>query len=585
MYVGWQNPTEREQMMVLQGYHQHQLHGFSQANQPQMSPIPWPQTSPNPQQHQTLKLQELLQFEAQRTQENRQFGEVRYGQENDDLVPGDLGTDPWPEFNNIEDLLSLAMTKPPSQASQLVSCIHSVAKLCDSEAGPGDVSGDPRIKAVLGSLRAKSKELTAPRSMMKVVWALGKLGLHGGEVEGIVADFAAAAPPRLSQFSPQELSNMLWGLARITDSAKRQVTDAAVLAHAVMREGTARLVSFSTQCLTNSLWAVAKLGLRGHEVAVFTRECVLQIHSVIFKEMSPQGLANSLWACAKIQCEGREGPILESDVVTHFCMDAARRATASENLLQLFFPQELSMALWGIAKLMGRRTRSGKCEFDDIEKFSMAVAREGSARIQDFSAQGVSIVAWALATLNLVEAPDAVHFFEVAAEVAATHIQHYPPQAIANLCWALNRVPGKSAVLASFGRAAALEAQNRMNEFSWQDSSGIVSALMNLGPGSAEVRDLTILLVQTASYQCHKIGTQALLNIALSAVRLKLDPSVVMPLAEGIAEVFVKRQGLNDIDNRQWQEVQRYCGFSTGHTGLLGNHGHGYRKGRKTKKK
>lgn len=250
------------------------------------------------------------------------------------------------------------------------------------------------------------------------------------------------------------------------------------------------------------------------------------------------------------------------------------------------------MALWGIAKLMGRRTRStrrtGKCEFDefeDIEKFSMAVAREGSARIQDFSAQGVSIVAWALATLDLVEAPDAVHFFEVAAEVAATNIQHYPPQAIANLCWALNRVPGKSAVLASFGRAAALEAQNRMNEFSWQDSSGIVSALMNLGPGSAEVRDLTILLVQTASCQCHKIGTQALLNIALSAVRLKLDSCVVMPLAEGISDVFVKRQGLNDIDNRQWQEVQRYCGLSTGHTGLLGHHGHGYRKEKKTKKK
>ena len=315
-------------IIVLQGYHQHhRLHWFSQANQPQMSPTPWPQVSPNPQQHQTLKLHDLLQLEAQRTQENQQFGEVRYGQENDDLMPGDLGADPWPEFDNIEDLLGSAMTKLPSQASQLVSCIHSAAKLCDSEdsgAGPGDVSGDPRIKAVLGPLRAKSKELTSPRSMMKVVWALGKLGLHGGEVEGIVADFAAAAPPRLSQFSPQELSNMLWGLARITDSAKRQLTDAAVLAHAVMREGTVRLASFSTQCLTNSLWAVAKLGLCGYEVAVFTRECVLQIHSVIFKEMSPQGLANSLWACAKIQCDGREGPILESDIVTSFCMDAAR---------------------------------------------------------------------------------------------------------------------------------------------------------------------------------------------------------------------------------------------------------------------
>ena len=594
MYVRLQHPTELEQMLVLQQTQAPPV--FSQA---QYSTNTW-QTSMQTPQQQILKLQELLHFESQwqmggpmgpssTTQPlpsqcfhtemsmpqmsgpNPQSA-ARHG-ENDEFNPGD----PWPEIEDVNEILNLAMAKLPYlAASQLVSCIHSVAKLCEQDASPpNDFSMDPRIKAILESLRMKAKELAAPRSMMRVVWALGKLGVKGTDVEGIISEFGTLAPPRLAHFSPQELSNMLWGLARMAETSKSQ--HGVTLAHAVMREGARRLTTFSTQCLTNSLWAVAKLGLRGEEVAVFTRECVLQIHSVIFKEMSPQGLANSLWACAKIQCDGREGPILENEIVTHFCMDAARRATASEDLLKLFFPQELSMALWGMAKLMGRRNRPAFHLEDDIERFAMAVAREGCLRIHDFSAQGVSIVAWALATLNLVEAPDALQFFEVAAEVASRNIQTYPPQAIANLCWALNRVPGKPAVLVRFGRAAALEAQQRMDDFSWQDSSGIVSALMTLGPESAEVRDLTILLVQNASVQCHRIGTQALLNIALSAVRLKLDPvAVVTPLANGIAQAFVKRQGLNDIDLRQWQEVQRYCGFITGLA---------VRKGKKSKKK
>lgn len=78
------------------------------------------------------------------------------------------------------------------------------------------------------------------------------------------------------------------------------------------------------------------------------------------------------------------------------------------------------MALWGIAKLIGRKSRA---QNEDIERFSMAVAREASLRIQEFSAQGVSIVSWALATLNLVEGSEVLKFFESAAEVAAKPIE------------------------------------------------------------------------------------------------------------------------------------------------------------------
>ena len=83
---------------------------------------------------------------------------ARHG-ENDDFNPGD----PWPEIEDVNEILNLAMAKLPYlAASQLVSCIHSVAKLCEQDASPpNDFSMDPRIKAILESLRMKAKELAS----------------------------------------------------------------------------------------------------------------------------------------------------------------------------------------------------------------------------------------------------------------------------------------------------------------------------------------------------------------------------------------------------------------------------------------
>eukprot|EP00439_Symbiodinium_sp_Y106_P041758 s3657_g5.t1 len=86
--------------------------------------------------------------------------------------------------------------------------------------------------------------------------------------------------------------------------------------------------------------------------------------------------------------------------------------------------------------------------------------------------QGVSTIAWSLATLDMVTSLDTYNFFNLAAQVAAANIRAYPPQAIANCCWAFNRLGRKEAVLSRFGKAAAEEAMRRIDEFSWQDLQG-----------------------------------------------------------------------------------------------------------------
>jgi len=554
--------------------------------------------APAPPQQQVLKLQELLRFEnsleiwqpkADASQQvwlqpNSNLADVSPQIENGQIgVPEQV----WEAAEDVEEILSSTVVQNAEQcaAAGLVSCLHTIAKLTENDAygaigGLDNLLTDPRLAKVLSALRSKAYELTYSRAIMRTVWAVGKLGLKGRDVQGIIAVLAETSQPILTQFSCQELSNTLWGLARLSESMQGLKPEGIRLAYTVMAQGVSRLSQFSTQCLTNSLWAVAKLGLRGEEVRDFSNQCLSQIHLVLFKEMSPQGLANSLWACAKLQSDSREA-ILDMEVVGRFCIDAARRAMASEDLLKLFFPQELSMALWAMAKLIGRRARANKTSdaFEAVSRFAEAVAVEATSRIHDFSPQGVSTIAWSLATLDMVTSLDTYNFFNLAAQVAAANIRAYPPQAIANCCWAFNRLGRKEAVLSRFGKAAAEEAMRRIDEFSWQDCSGIVSALMNTSPHSSmEVQTLAREVVIRASGRCTEIGTQALLNIALSAVRLKLDLEVMTPLAHGIGQAFAGRMhSLNEIDFRQWEEVQRYCGIAGPDLGKAGRESKGGR--------
>mmetsp|Transcript_41410 Transcript_41410/g.96234 ORF Transcript_41410/g.96234 Transcript_41410/m.96234 type:complete len:614 (+) Transcript_41410:31-1872(+) len=553
------------------------------------------QATPTPHGQQVLKLQELLRFDpnafnlwqpkADATQQvwpqQSSQTDADTGQESTPGGPSELV---WENAEDVEEILSaVAKNAEYCGGVGLVSCLHTIAKLSENDAF-GSIGGlealvnDWRLASVLSSLRSKAHELSTSRTIMRAVWAFGKLGLKGKDVQGIIAQLVRNAPPILDQFSCQELSNTLWGLARLSESM-HGLQEGITLAYAVMAQGVTKLASFSTQCLTNSLWAVAKLGLRGEEVKVFANECLLQIHAVMFKEMSPQGLANSLWACAKLQADGRGETVLDTEVAGRFCVDAARRAQASEDLLSLFFPQELSMALWAMAKLLGRRARalSNDKGLDPVWRFAEAVAMEAASRIGDFSPQGVSTIAWSLATLDVANRSAATCFFEAAATVAAENIQDYPPQAIANCCWAFNRVGNKEQVLSKFGRAAAVEALRRIDSFSWQDCSGIVSALMNSEPHAVEVRQLAMEVVISASGQCSRIGTQALLNLALSGVRLKLDLEVMLPLAHGLGQAFASRS-LNEIDNRQWEEVQRYCGLQGQPTAQRGRSGKGWNR-------
>merc|ERR1719215_1294707 len=139
-----------------------------------------------------------------------------------------------------------------------------------------------------------------------------------------------------------------------------------------------------------------------------------------------------------------------------FAVDAARHVTSEPEHLGRFVPQELSMTLWAMARVVGRRTPHSRLTSlqPEVEEFALMVADEGVRRLAEFGPQGLSNVAWALATLELTGTPRAARFVLAAAHASAAEMNKFPPQAIANLCWALRHLKDASEELATFGAAA-----------------------------------------------------------------------------------------------------------------------------------
>eukprot|EP00929_Paragymnodinium_shiwhaense_P087032 TRINITY_DN47357_c0_g1_i1.p1 TRINITY_DN47357_c0_g1~~TRINITY_DN47357_c0_g1_i1.p1 ORF type:complete len:630 (+),score=114.31 TRINITY_DN47357_c0_g1_i1:85-1890(+) len=468
-------------------------------------------------------------------------------------------------------------------ASEAVQALHLIAKLYDANAigpmpavrdavgtlGPSFLPHDQRFQTLVRTIRTEATELDGPRIFMQTLWALGKVASWSIDVQGIIDVMGEAAPQQLPLYSSQELSQVLWGLARLCgpEAGNRPQGHGAAygpalrLAHAVVAEGAPRVELFTAQCLSNSLWAVAKLSLHGPQVESFAASCLEKLRKTNFVGIASQSLANSLWAAAKLR--------LSPAVTVPFCIDVAIAVTSQAWFLEDYQPQEISMMMWAFAKILGRGAPSGHGRQRDAQlspqvvQFALKVAAEGVNRLHEFSPQGLSNMAWAFATMDLTQREAPQQFILRACDWSLHQLHQFPPQAIANFIWALARLDPEQSLAAPrrFAIASLEQALRRSDEFSWQDLSGIISAMMQAGLSNVdEVRHFVQSVVQRATHCCGSIGTQALLNIALSAKRLGVDRSVLTPFAWGIAQVFTWRaQQLNDIDLRQWREVQRHC--------------------------
>jgi len=192
--------------------------------------------------------------------------------------------------------------------------------------------------------------------------------------------------------------------------------------------------------------------------------------------------------------------------------------------------------------------------------------------LSEFSPQGISNIAWALATADMLGKEEACRYLTAAALLAAPRLARFPPQAICNLCWAVCQMIGgrksgayskqKIAQMAAnvLAEAAAQQAMHRGSEFSWFDLSGVIVALDHGRQLTCTTNRLATLLVIRATKACHTLNTQVMLNIALSATRLGVQHNILKLLVIQIGACIASRvPRVSPMDLHQWAEVQSKC--------------------------
>eukprot|EP00401_Gymnodinium_catenatum_P026526 CAMPEP_0117460292 /NCGR_PEP_ID=MMETSP0784-20121206/1927_1 /TAXON_ID=39447 /ORGANISM="" /LENGTH=832 /DNA_ID=CAMNT_0005253949 /DNA_START=8 /DNA_END=2507 /DNA_ORIENTATION=- len=475
-----------------------------------------------------------------------------------------------------------------------VAALHFAARHMPTSTGTNGekLTESPHFIALLLHLRTMLPWLTQGRTLSRIVWTLGKFDVKTEDVEVAIVHICAVAHSQLSKCTPQELTNMLWGLARLfpgaaasQDSVNGGVTQ---LASSIVTVCAQRIEVLTAQCLSNSLWAVARLRLRNQALESFLNLCLHELgQKRELHVFSSQGLSNALWALAELRGVGVG--VGSEEAALGVC---AAVATAAHGRLKEFHSQELSMMAWAIAKLHGRgplgagsRRRAkaqqaksaGPTKFgraSHVDMLLVALADEARSRLPgELSPQSVSNIAWALATLDLVsgnvpEHAPARDFLRVAAAAAATQLSAYSPQAVANLLWAVVRLePSRKSrgtqihtEIQNFAMACAKETTLRMLEFQWRDLAGVSVALAHCQNKAAEVITFATLLCGHVAACCHELTSQAMLNIAQACARLRVTPQAMQAMVDAIAIIIGKRQmQLNEVDLRQWQEVQLWC--------------------------
>jgi len=435
------------------------------------------------------------------------------------------------------------------------------------------VARDPRLMIVVRRLEQLMGTISLPRDYMNIFWSLGKVGVTCQSVDPILFQAVKAFPAMINKFTSMELSNTLWGLARLhthpeSEKSSSSSKNLVKIAHIVIDEGIRKLDTFGDQCLANSLWSIAKLELvrdgkfardeqtaRAQAVVTFIHGCIQKTISSHLQNFLPQGFANSLWAVAKC-CQ-------DIELAKRFCLVACGAILATPGILSNFLPQELSMGVWAVARVMQQWRRGHTHPLPEaVEGFALAAAVEAHMRMDGLSPQALSNLAWGFVTLDLGRAGPVRGFILTGTIVACSNgLQQFSPQAIANLCWALSKIPQPESLTSTFFEAATRAAVDRAHDFTWQDLASIASAMMNSGAKKEPyAMAFTTWLVQQAYGRCHRMGTQALLNIAVAAKRVGVASEAILKLAVEIQSVFALRNGgLNEIDRRQWLEVCEHC--------------------------
>ncbi|GIL82487.1 hypothetical protein Vretifemale_11309 [Volvox reticuliferus] len=336
---------------------------------------------------------------------------------------------------------------------------------------PGDVHLDAAGRSLLDHLaQLMMTQINSfdARGLANSAWAFGKLKYVPSG--GLPAVIAQAALRRMSDFSPQNLSNLVWSFVYMHHA------DEALLS-AASRFVCARVGEFKPQELANVVWAFASLGHREETMLNVAAEQAQRI-APLFKE---QELSNMLWALGKMSLRDRPD-VLEA-------LMAETRAK-----LPAFLPQGISNVAWALASV----------GHADVRFLDQVVAQCGK-QLAAFDVQALANLVWAMASLGYYKP----HFVgAVVNECLSRGLDRLSPQNLSNILWGCATLNHRDPRMLSAWAAQTLD---KLASFEPQGVSNTAWAFARLGFHSPQ------LFQSLAAAALHKIDgftAQGLSNLA-----------------------------------------------------------------------
>jgi hypothetical protein len=185
------------------------------------------------------------------------------------------------------------------------------------------------IRIVLDRARDSNFEGFSPRELANVVWAMAKTEMPCKEEVFDHVSRKAISSFTDSDYTPQAIANLLWGMA------KAGYPNAALFDHLSGIAVRTGLRGFNAQNLSNTLWALSTAQLPNAQLFNMIGDFIVAEHNNL-KGFSPQNMANAVWAMAKVN-------------MPHMALFELISRKATESRLAGFKPQEIANLVWAMS--------------------------------------------------------------------------------------------------------------------------------------------------------------------------------------------------------------------------------------------
>merc|ERR1719428_2750215 len=387
-----------------------------------------------------------------------------------------------------------------------ITAVYRIAKITSQSIGGGratEVLEDRRFCRLLDKLSSwlQSLDLNQPckfraRGIANAAWSLAKLGIGPSDRTDITLSLAKVGAVDVAHAGkPQEVANMVWGLATI----------------ALKADGSGQA---QTQLF-------ASLDPESRAVFTSTFEEVARYVGHRLEDFGGQELSNTVWAYSRALQGSSYLKHQNSSVVSTFMRQLA---VATERRAPEFEPQQIANAAWAF-------TKADVLSSDELMRLFEALAAVAPPALPRLKPQELSNLVWAL-TRSGIQAPDL--YEAIAARCIQDGFAKFKSQDYANTAWAFAGTAKRQMVNSEFWDCLLRSSTGSLHLFRPLELSSLLWSLARSGYGENHLdyaKSISQLVLQN---DLRHQTTQALANLAWGSARLGLTGLVPAVLGEAV---------------------------------------------------